>query len=323
MAKYRNNLPQLSGNFFVTNGGLETTLIYHENVQIPYFAAFDVLKDESGCEWMKNYLRKFLDIGKKYKVGFILENAGWRASPDWITKLGYTDNDLAYFNTKSIELLEQVRNEYETDEYPIVLNATIGPRGDGYNPSVLMTPEQAQMYHSKRIGIISQTNADMVTGLTLNYPEEAIGIVRAAQQYGMPVIISFTVETDGHLPTGQTLKEAIQMVDQVTENGRQYYMINCAHPSVIQDRFTDTDDWVLRIHGIKGNASKKSHAELDESKELDDGNPIEFGECNRQLLYRLKNFNIFGGCCGTDCRHLEEICKVCLPTFNQLKHGNY
>ena len=278
MAKYRNNLPQLSGNFFVTNGGLETTLIYHENIKIPYFAAFDVLKDESGCEWMKNYLRKFLDVGQKYKVGFILENAGWRASSDWIKKLGYTDEDLVYFNTKSIELLEQVRKEYETDQYPIVLNASIGPRDDGYNSSVLMTPEQAQTYHSKRIDIISQTNADMVTGLTLNYPEEAIGIVRAAKQYGMPVIISFTVETDAHLPTGQTLKEAIQIVDQATENGPEYYMINCAHPSVVQDLFTGDDGWTLRIHGIKGNASKKSHAELDQSTELDDGNPLEFGE---------------------------------------------
>jgi S-methylmethionine-dependent homocysteine/selenocysteine methylase len=325
MPKYRNDLPQLSGNLFIMDGGLETTLIYHENIELPCFAAFNILKDESGCECMKTYFRRFINIAQKYNIGFILDSATWRANPDWIEKLGYSDEDLINFNRKSIELIENIRNEYETEKFPIVLNGCIGPRGDGYNPTIIMSSEQAQQYHSKQIRILSQTNADMITAWTLNYPEEAIGMVRAAKEVEMPIVISFTVETDGKLPTGQTLKEAIQIVDKATLNGPVYYMINCAHPTSFADVLESEEDWTLRIHGIRGNASKKSHAELDEINELDEGNPIEFGEDNRQILYKLKNLNILGGCCGTDHRHIEEICKACITEHNDhhLKKQNY
>jgi S-methylmethionine-dependent homocysteine/selenocysteine methylase len=151
----------------------------------------------------------------------------------------------------------------------------------------------------------------------LNYPEEAIGIVRAAKQFHMPIIISFTVENDGKLSTGQSLKEAILLVDEATENGPEYYMINCTHPTYCQNLFLSEEDWTLRIHGIIGNASKMSHQQLDQSTELDEGNPIEFGEDNRQLLYKLKNLNVFGGCCGTDSRHIQQICKASLHEFKQ------
>jgi S-methylmethionine-dependent homocysteine/selenocysteine methylase len=266
---------------------------------------------------MKTYLRKFVDIALEFNIGLILESATWRASPDWIRKLHYSDEDLIYFNKKSIELLDEIRKEYEKENIPIVLNGCIGPRGDGYYSSTLMTPEQAQEYHSKQIKILSETNADMICAMTLNYPEEAIGIVRAAKQFHMPIIISFTVENDGKLSTGQSLKEAILLVDEATENGPEYYMINCTHPTYCQNLFLSEEDWTLRIHGIIGNASKMSHQQLDQSTELDEGNPIEFGEDNRQLLYKLKNLNVFGGCCGTDSRHIQQICKASLHEFKQ------
>ncbi|CAF0849781.1 unnamed protein product [Rotaria sordida] len=322
MAKYRNALPQLTDKFFITNGGLETTLVFHEGIELPCFASFDVLKTEAGCEWMKNYLRKYANIARKYDVGLVLENASWRANPDWMKKIGYSDQDVVNVNRKSIELLYDIRNEYETENCPIVFNASIGPRGDGYNPTTLMSIEEAQAYHATQIGIISQTNADMITGVTLNYPEEAIGIAKAAKAVNIPAVISFTVEVDGKLSGGQTLKEAIELVDKVTQNSPVYYMINCAHPSNFEHVLIPGEAWVERIHSVKGNASKKSHAELDGSKELDSGNPIEFAESTRALLYKLKNLNVFGGCCGTDYRHIEEICKVCLGTFNQMKHSH-
>ena len=319
MSKYRNDLPQLNGDLFLTNGGLETTLIYHENIQIPCFASFDILKDEKGCQWMKNYLRSFVDIGEKSNVGFILESATWRANSDWIRKLNYDDKDIRNINRKSIHLLEEVRNEYEGSTFPIVLTASIGPRGDGYNPSILMTPQQSQIYHSEQIEILSQTNVDMISAITLNYPNEAIGIVNAAKQFHMPIIISFTLENNGKLATGHTLKEAIQIVDQATNNTPIYYMVNCTHPTVLLNLIHVNEDWLKRIRGIKGNASKKSHDELDQCKELDDGNPLEFAEDIRTLLYKLNNLNVLGGCCGTDQRHLQQVSKSCLHTFNQIK----
>jgi S-methylmethionine-dependent homocysteine/selenocysteine methylase len=317
MSKYRNNLPQLNGDLFLTNGGLETTLIYHEKIKLPYFSAFDILKDDSGYQWMKNYLRTFVNIAQKSNLGFILESPTWRAHPDWIKKLNYSDEDIIDINQKSIQLIEEVRNEFEREDFPIVLNASIGPRGDGYNPTFLMTPEESFIYHSKQIEILSETNVDMITALTFNYPNEAIGIVQAAKQYHMPIVVSFTLETDAKLPTGQSLKETIQIVDKATNNTPIYYMVNCTHPTVLQNLSFINEDWTDRIHGIKGNASKKSHAELDQSNQLDDGDTIQFAKDIQLLLFQFKYLNILGGCCGTDHRHLQQISKLCLQEFNQ------
>ncbi|CAF5004736.1 unnamed protein product, partial [Rotaria sp. Silwood1] len=247
----------------------------------------------------------------------------WRASPDWMRKIGYADQDVATVNRKAIELLCDIRKEYETENCPIVINACVGPRGDAYNPTTKMSIEEAQAYHATQIGIISQTNADMITALAINYPEEAIGIAKAAKAVSIPVVISFIVGANGRLPAGHTLKEAIETVDNATQNSPIYYMINCTHPSNFEHVLIPGEAWVSRIHSVKGNASKKSHAELEKSKELDSGNPIEFAEHNRALLYKLKNLNVIGGCCGTDCRHVEEICKVCLNTFNQMKNSRH
>jgi S-methylmethionine-dependent homocysteine/selenocysteine methylase len=175
-----------------------------------------------------------------------------------------------------------------------------------------MSADEAQQYHAAQIGVFSQTDADMVTAITMNYVEEAIGIARAAKAAGMPVVISFTVETDGKLPTGQTLKDAIERVDEATQRAPAYYMINCAHPHHFEDLPVAGEAWVERIRGIRANASTKSHAELNESVELDAGNPVEFGRQHRALLDKLKNLNVLGGCCGTDHRHVEEICKACI-----------
>ena len=319
MAKYRNKLSELSRNFFITPGGLETHLIYKENVSIPCFATFTLLNDESKRELIKNYLKKFVNIAKKYHCGIILQGLTWRANPDWIKKLNYKDEDIIDINKKSIELFDEIRNEYSNEDIPILINGSIGPRSDGYYPSSIMSAEQSYQYHSKQIQILSQTNVDMLTAFTLTYPNEAIGIVKAAKQFNTPIVISFTVENNGRLITGQTIKEAIQIVDDATSNGPIFYMINCAHPSHFQHIFDTNEEWILRIHGIKGNSSKKSHKELDQSTELDSGNPIEFSEDNLKLLYKLKNLHIIGGCCGTDFQHAEEISKVCLPKFNQIK----
>ncbi|CAF1148619.1 unnamed protein product [Rotaria sordida] len=322
MAKYRNNLAQFTDTFFITDGGLETILIFDEGIELPEFAAFVLFKDEDKREWMRNYLCTYVRMARKYHIGFILQSVTWRANPEWMRKLGYPDEDIVKVNRQAIEFLYDIRNEYETEKSPIIISGCIGPRGDGYNPTVVMSTEQAQAYHAIQIGIISQTNTDVITAMTINYPEEAIGITRAAKAFGMPVVISFTVETDGRLPNGHTLKEAIELVDNATQNGPAYYMINCAHPICFAHVLNPEESWVARIHGVRGNASTKSHAELNECKELDSGNPVEFGEQNRALLFKLKNLNVFGGCCGTDHRHIEEVCKQCIDTFNRLKHAH-
>lgn len=312
MAKYRNDLPQLSGEVFLTDGGIETTLIFHEGLELPHFAAFHLLKDKKGKAALQKYFRTYAALARNYNVGFILESPTWRANPDWLMKLDYADSAVTEINRQSIALLQDIRREFENEKTKMVISGCVGPRGDGYVPTAAMSAAEAQHYHRQQIGAFSVAGADMVTAITMNYVEEAIGITRAAQSAGLPVAISFTVETDGNLPTGQPLKDAIAQVDKATANAPVYYMINCAHPTHFESTLAGNEPWVQRIRGLRANASTQSHAELNESVELDQGHPEELGRQHRRLLSKMKNLNVFGGCCGTDHRHVEEICKSIL-----------
>lgn len=312
MSKYRHELPQLNGDLFLTDGGIETTLIFQDGFELPDFAAFDLLKNEEGREGLRKYFRTYAAIAKDNGVGFIFESATWRASSDWARRLGYSEAALANANRDAIELVREIRDEYANGGAPFVISGCIGPRGDGYNPEFQMTEEDAENYHATQARTFSETEADMVTAITMTYAEEAIGLTRAAKAAGMPVVIAFTTETDGRLPSGQALKDAIEQVDQATDNGPAYFMINCAHTTHFEDALAAGEPWTQRIRGLRANASTKSHAELDEAEELDDGNPTEFGGQHRELRDIYSHFAVLGGCCGTDHRHIEAICKACV-----------
>lgn len=308
MVKYRNRLPQLAGGPVLTDGGLETTLVFHNGIDLPFFAAFDLLKDEAGTEMLRDYYRLHANIALKAGTGFILESPTWRASHDWGTKLGYSQNALDAANRVAIRLMHELRAELESERSPMVISGCIGPRGDGYDPGQVMTAEEAEAYHAPQIHIYAEEGADLITAITMTNIPEATGVARAAAAAGMPVAISFTVETDGRLPTGDSLKDAIAAVDEATGNAPVYYMINCAHP----DHFAGALDggWTKRLGGIRANASRCSHAELDEATELDAGNPQELGRLYAGLRARLPHLAVLGGCCGTDHRHIEEIARA-------------
>jgi S-methylmethionine-dependent homocysteine/selenocysteine methylase len=321
MAQYRHHLPQLANDLFLTDGGLETTLIFREGIDLPDFAAFDLLKHSAGYQSLANYFRTYAAMAQNYQVGLVLESATWRANPDWGTRLGYSSVELTEMNRKAIALLHTIRQEYEAEHCPMVISGCVGPRGDGYIPADAMTAQEAVDYHRVQIETFRDADADLVTAITMNYVEEAIGIAHAAQSVGMPVAISFTVETDGKLPTGQSLKDAIAQVDATTNNAPAYYMINCAHPTHFANVLTTGEAWIERIRGLRANASTKSHAELNESETLDDGNPVELGHQYRELRAQFPQITILGGCCGTDDRHVEAICKACLPVlWTHLSH---
>jgi S-methylmethionine-dependent homocysteine/selenocysteine methylase len=311
MTLYRSRLPQLSDTFFLTDGGIETTLIFHDGLDLPDFAAFHLLQTDLGQEALRKYFRGYAALAAKYRVGFILESATWRASSDWGRRLGYSDAALADANRAAIAMLAEIRAAYQTPDSPMVISGCVGPRGDGYVPGAQMTVAEAEAYHAAQIATFRETPADMVTAVTMTSAEEAIGIARAAAGAGMPVAISFTVETDGRLPTGEALGEAIGRVDTATAGFPAYYMINCAHPSHFAGTLAADEPWAARIRGTRANASAKSHAELNESAELDSGDPAAFGRDHRPLFDTLKNLTILGGCCGTDQRHVEELCISC------------
>lgn len=315
--RYRDALPQLGDDLFLTDGGIETTLIFHEGVELPDFSAFHLLREQTGVAALRKYFRTYAELAKELGVGIVLESATWRANSDWGTKLGYTADELAEANRKAIALLEEVRSDMDAADITTVLSGCIGPRGDGYVPANTMSVEEAEEYHSVQIRTFGSTAADMVCAITMNYPEEAIGVAQAARSAGIPSAISFTVEIDGRLPTGEPLAAAIDRVDDATSSAPAYYMINCAHPSHFEPVLLEGGRAILRIRGIRANASRMSHAELNEAPALDIGNPAELGAEYAELKRLLRNLTVLGGCCGTDHRHVEAIARACLPLFGK------
>ncbi|MCF8067110.1 MAG: homocysteine S-methyltransferase family protein [Desulfobacterales bacterium] len=312
MFKYRKNLPQLNGDMFLMEGGPETTLIFKYGLDLPEFAAFDLYKNDEGCEHLRNYYSSYGELVEKYNVNFIFESVTFRASSDWGEKLGYSREALGNANRKAIKVLLEMRNRFETEKNKIVICGSIGPRIDGYIPGEMMSEKEAEKYHFAQLKIFSETDADFVTACTLTNTEEAIGVCHAAKSLNMPVVISFAVETDGNLDCGLTLKEAIEKTDKATDNLPLYYMINCAHPTHFEGILVSGEPWLERIRGIRANASTRSHAEMEAADDFDEGNPEEFGQQYKALKERLPHLNILGGCCGSDQRHIEEIYKACM-----------
>lgn len=309
MTRYRTALPQLSGELFLADGGIETDLIFNHGIEIREFAAHTLLPDPASRTAVADYFRSYLSLAADMGTGFILDSQTWKAHRHWAADLGASEAELREANEDSIALIAGLREEFTARSIPIVLNGIIGPRGDGYSPDADIAAHEAEDYHAQQLGWLAATDVDMVTATTFTQSDEAAGVVRAAAGVGLPAVVSFTVETDGNLPTGEPLLEAIRTVDAATDGAAAYFMVNCAHP----DHFfhvLDDGEAAHRIRGIRCNASRKSHAELDESETLDAGDAEELGRQYRELRARMPWLNIFGGCCGSDLRHVKQIAQA-------------
>ena len=313
MHRYRNNLPQLSGGMYVTDGGLETTLLFHDGFDLRDLAAFELLETDAGRGALCRYFAEYATIAREHGVGCVLEAPTWRASSRWGARLGYAPDDVARINHDAIEFMTAIRDVHGDPSTAWPISGNVGPRGDGYDPGAGIAAAEAQDYHAHQIRVFAATDADMVTAMTITQASEAIGIVRAASEAAMPVVISFTVETNGRLPTGQPLGSAIEEVDAATGGHAAYFMINCAHPTHFHKTLVKGAAWTRRVRGLRANASCKSHAELDEADELDAGNAAQLAGEYRALRSILGHINVLGGCCGTDHRHVAAIAEACMP----------
>jgi len=311
MALYRHHLPQLATDLFLTDGGIETSLIYDDGIELPDFAAFTLLEDPAGRAALERYFDAYLAIAARDGIGIVLETPTWRASADWGARQGYSTERLAVVNRAAVDLLVAARRRWDTAA-PVVISGCIGPRGDGYRPDDLMTVTEARNYHSHQARTFADSEADLVTAITMTYPAEAIGVTLAARAAAMPVVISYTVETDGTLPTGESLAEAIEAVDAATDGYPAYYMVNCAHPEHFAGALDQHAAWTKRLGGVRANASTLSHAELDVATELDAGDPLALAEHYRRLRAQHPQLCVLGGCCGTSHVHIDAISRACL-----------
>ncbi|MGP9814103.1 homocysteine S-methyltransferase family protein [Rhodopseudomonas sp. NSM] len=311
MAKYRHRLPQCRDGLFLTDGGMETTLIFQEGIDLPHFASFVLLGSADGRARLERYYETYLTIAREQRTGFVLDTPTWRANADWGARLGYDAAALRAVNLAAVELLAPLRARWESPDMPCVFNGAIGPRGDGYKSSAI-DADEAEAYHRPQIEAFAASEVDMVTAYTLTSVGEATGIARAAKAAAMPCVISFTVETDGRLASGGVLGDAIEAVDAATDASPAYYMINCAHPAHFEHALSADAPWMRRVQGVRANASTKSHAELDDSTTLDAGDPADLGRRYRALRQNYPTMRVLGGCCGTDHRHVAEIGRACV-----------
>lgn len=313
MTRYRDHLPQLDGGLFLTDAGVETDLIFNHGIEIRQFAAHTLLSNPSGQAALKRYFAGFLDLARDLGAGFILDTVTWKAHRHWAVDLDETPVQLRAANEQAVSFAAGLR-ERACASAPVVLNAVIGPCGDAYRPEVRITAEDAELYYGEQLGWLTVSEIDMVTGLTFNQASEAVGLVRAARAAGIPAVVSFTLETDGRLPDGQPLAEAIETVDAQTGGAAAYFMINCAHPDHFAGVLSD-EPWARRVRGLRANASRRSHAELDEAPDLDAGDPQELGRHYADLLRHRPWLNVFGACCGADLRHVTAIAAAVVPGF--------
>jgi homocysteine S-methyltransferase len=299
-------LPQMSGQPVVTDGGLETELIYHHDVDLPDFAAFPLVDSDRGRDLLLRYYEGYVDIAARAGTALQLETPTWRASSDWGDRLGYPAAELRRVNRDAVALLRSLRDRAGLDSF--LVSGSLGPRGDGYIAGEVVDPDDAATYHALQVEAFAEAGADLVTALTLTGTGEAMGIVRAARSAGLPVAVSFTVEQDGRLPDGTRLGTAIDEVD--AEGGPDYFMLNCAHPTHMAPGLTAGGTWQSRIVGLRANASTRSHEELDAATEIDEGDPVELRAAQDALRAYLPNLALVGGCCGTDARHVAAMWDV-------------
>ncbi|KIX06754.1 uncharacterized protein Z518_04730 [Rhinocladiella mackenziei CBS 650.93] len=309
-AKYRHSLPQLnSSNLLLTEGGIETTLVYKKGFHLPEFASGPLLLTPEGTKALQDCHASYIDIALRHKRGIIVETQTWRSSRIWCDKLGFSENEMMKLNRRAVAFLEDVRREYETDTTPIVVSGNLGPLSDAYHNSTqrLSVQDMIAVYRDQ-VQALCEAGVDMLSIMTLADTTEAIAAVQLAKEFGIQILVSFSVETDGKLLNGVTLEDAIRTVDKATESYAAYFGINCAHPSHFHPTLRMMDPSVLsRIGEIRANASRRSHQELDNSEFLDRGDPTDLGRSFKDLIQLLPGLKVVGGCCGTDPEHVEAI----------------
>ena len=303
-------LEKMGGGLWLTDGGLETVMVFLEGLDLPQFASFTLLDSDAGKAALLRYYTSFLDEAAAQNAGFVLDTVTWRASAGWGKVMGLDTAEIDRVNQVAVEQVKQLRSDRVGQGQSILINGVIGPHGDAYAPDEVLTAEAAQDYHRRQVEVLAAAGVDLISAMTISSHGEAIGIARAAQEVAQPVALSFTVETDGRLISGMTLQDAIHRTDDATDGAPVWYGINCAHPDHF--RHILQRDWLRRIGSVRANASRLSHAELDAAAELDDGNPTELAQQYHHLLHQLPGLHVVGGCCGTDLRHVAAIGQSCL-----------
>jgi homocysteine S-methyltransferase len=295
----------LAGSAWVTDGGLETDLIFHRGFDLPDFASFPLVDDADGAGALASYVRDYAAVAAAAGVGVLVETPTWRANADWAAPLGYDAAALVRVNRDAVALVRRALGGAD----PALVSGSVGPRGDGYRVGG-DDPDEAAAYHRPLVASLAAAGVDLVHAMTMTGAAEAIGVVRAARDVGVPVAISFTVETDGRLPDGRGLAATLDRLER--DAPADWYGVNCAHPSHLVPAL-DGAAWQDRLTWFRPNASTLSHVELDELETLDEGDLDLLVGSTRGVRTAVPSIAVLGGCCGTDVRHVAALWDVPAP----------
>ncbi len=302
--------PMGSGEMFLTEGGSETEIMYRHGFELPEFSMLPLLESPLALSALRDEYSQQLDVAAEFGLSFLLTGLDYRASPDWGSKLGYSPSGLADANIASIELLRDIAKGYEEQIPRLLIGGILGPRGDAYSLNQEITAESAEDYHAVQLETLKRADVDFACALTFNNVAESVGALRAANQTGVPLFVSLTLDRSGRLKSGPTLAEAIVEIDaQAGEAAPELYMINCSHPLEYEPAL-ENRDWIKRLRGVRPNASKMEKLALCELGHIEEGDPVELASRLRDLSERYPHMDIFGGCCGTGHKHLREIAKT-------------
>ncbi len=297
------------GELFLTEGGIETEIMYKHGFELPEFAMFPLLENPKAVTAIRDMFRSQLDVAAEFSMSMMLTGVDYRASPDWGAKLGYSPQGLAHANVQSIELLRQVAGEYEGQIPRTLIGGIIGPRGDAYQLNKTITAEEAEDYHAVQLSTLKAAQVDFACAATFNNVPEAVGVARAAHRIGVPLIISLTVDSSSRLKSGPSVSQAIDAIDsEAADAAPNSYLLNCSHPLEFEPALT-AGPWIERLRGFRPNASKMEKIALCKLGHLEEGNPTELGHMIGSLARRYPHMDIWGGCCGTGQSHLREIAK--------------
>lgn len=305
---------QQQGVLYLSEGGQETEIMYKFGHDLPEFAMFTLLNNPSAMAELRGMYQRYLDVAARHQFVALMGGLDYRASPDWANKLGYSNAALADAQVQAIDFLRDVARPYVPQLPGVLYVGIVGPRGDAYSLNRAMSAEEAEEYHSVQIAALRQAKVDLVSALTLNNIDEAVGISRAARRADLPVSLSFTLDSSSRLQTGPSIREAIEAVDARTQDSRpDFYGINCSHPVEFKPAL-EPGDWILRVRSLRPNAAKMDKIALCQLGHLESGDAHELGHVMGELARRYSHLDVWGGCCGTWETHLDEIARqVRLP----------
>lgn len=296
------------GRFYLSEGGTETEFMYKHGFELPHFAIFPLLDNPDAVSKLREMFRSYLDVAAKHEVCALMGGLDYRASPDWGELLGYSPAGLADANMQSIEFLREIAGEYSSQIPETLIQGLIGPRGDAYERNETITENEAEDYHAVQLETLKEADVDLALAITFNNIPESVGVARAAAKIGIPLGISLSLDSSSKLNSGQSLSEAITMIDKATDQSPEFYSINCSHPLEFEPAI-EPGDWVNRIRGVRPNASKMDKMALCQLGHLEEGDPVELGVLCGDLARRYPHMDIWGGCCGTWDKHLNEIAR--------------